>query len=73
MRRIHSPLASRAVTFTAHISTEFDIPLPESACVYCANCIGVCPTGALMFKTEYDMRAVATWNEAQQTRKRVKS
>jgi predicted molibdopterin-dependent oxidoreductase YjgC len=54
--------------FSAHISTEFDVPLPESACVYCGNCIGVCPTGALMFKTEYDMRAAGTWNEAQQTR-----
>jgi predicted molibdopterin-dependent oxidoreductase YjgC len=54
--------------FSAHISTEFDIPLPESACVYCGNCIGVCPTGALMFKTEHDMRTAGTWNEAQQTR-----
>lgn len=53
--------------FSAHISTEFDIPLPESACVYCGNCIGVCPTGALMFKTEYDMRAASTWNDSQQT------
>jgi len=53
---------------SAHISTEFDIPLPESACVYCGNCIGVCPTGALMFKTEYDMRAAGTWNESQQKR-----
>ncbi len=31
--------------FDARISTEFDVPLPESACVYCGNCIGVC-TGA---------------------------
>ncbi len=54
--------------FSAHISTEFGVPLPESACVYCGNCIGVCPTGALMFKTEYDMRTAGTWNEAQQTR-----
>src|SRR5713101_10130994 len=54
--------------FDAHISTEFTVQLPESACVYCGNCIGVCPTGALMFKTEYDMRAAGTWNEAQQTR-----
>ncbi|MGA8268241.1 MAG: 2Fe-2S iron-sulfur cluster-binding protein, partial [Candidatus Acidiferrales bacterium] len=30
--------------FSAHIATEFDIPLPDSACVYCGNCIGVCPT-----------------------------
>jgi len=53
--------------FTAHIATEFDIPLPDSACVYCGNCIGVCPTGALMFKREYDMREAGTWDEARQT------
>ena len=35
--------------FDARISTEYAVPLPESACVYCGNCIGVCPTGALMF------------------------
>jgi len=52
----------------AHISTEFEIPLPESACVYCGNCIGVCPTGALMFKSEYEMRASSTWDEARQTK-----
>ncbi len=54
--------------FSAHIATEFDVPLPQSACVYCGNCIGVCPTGALMFKSEYDMRKAGTWNETHQTR-----
>jgi predicted molibdopterin-dependent oxidoreductase YjgC len=54
--------------FSAHIATEFDVPLPDSACVYCGNCIGVCPTGALMFKREYDMRQAGTWNESCQTR-----
>ncbi|HUE68809.1 MAG TPA: 2Fe-2S iron-sulfur cluster-binding protein [Candidatus Acidoferrum sp.] len=53
--------------FDAHISTEFDTPLPDSACVYCGNCIGVCPTGALMFKSEHDMRTEGTWNESKQT------
>ena len=43
------------------------MPLPESACVYCGNCIGVCPTGALMFKSEYDMREAGTWDESAQT------
>jgi ferredoxin len=43
--------------FDARISTELDVPLPDSACVYCGNCIAVCPTGALMFKSEHDMRA----------------
>jgi len=53
--------------FDAHISTEFDVGLPDSACVYCGNCIGVCPTGALMFKSEHDMRAAGTWDESRQT------
>jgi predicted molibdopterin-dependent oxidoreductase YjgC len=53
--------------FGAHIATEYDVPLPDSACVYCGNCIGVCPTGALMFKTEFDMRQAGTWDESQQT------
>ena len=47
--------------FDARISTEFDVPLPESACVYCGNCIGVCPTGALMFRSEYDLREAGDW------------
>ena len=42
--------------FDARISTEFDVALPESACVYCGNCIGVCPTGALVFTREFDLR-----------------
>jgi len=53
--------------FDAHISTEFDTPLPDSACVYCGNCIGVCPTGALMFKSEHDMRGAGTWDEGRQS------
>src|SRR5256712_4067278 len=52
--------------FDAHISTEFEVGLPDSACVYCGNCIGVCPTGALMFKSEHDMRAAGTWDESLQ-------
>lgn len=47
--------------FTAHISTELDVPLPDSACVYCGNCIAVCPTGALMAKPEFELRAAGEW------------
>ena len=53
--------------FDARISTEFAVPLTESACVYCGNCIGVCPTGALMPKREFDMREAGTWDEERQT------
>ena len=43
--------------FDARISTEYVAELPESACVYCGNCIAVCPTGALMFRSEHELRA----------------
>jgi predicted molibdopterin-dependent oxidoreductase YjgC len=53
--------------FDAHISTEYANPLPESACVYCGNCIAVCPTGALMPVSEYELREAGEWDESRQT------
>ncbi len=53
--------------FDARISTELVRPLDDSACVYCGNCIAVCPTGALMVKTEFDLRASGAWHEEKQT------
>jgi predicted molibdopterin-dependent oxidoreductase YjgC len=53
--------------FESRISTEHDVSLPESACVYCGNCIEVCPTDALMFRSEHAMRAAGTWDESRQT------
>jgi predicted molibdopterin-dependent oxidoreductase YjgC len=53
--------------FDARISTEYAGELPESACVYCVNCIGVCPTGALMFRSEHEMRRDGSWDDGKQT------
>ncbi len=53
--------------FDARISTEFASRLPDSACVYCGNCIEVCPTGALMPKREFDLRASGAYDESRQT------
>jgi predicted molibdopterin-dependent oxidoreductase YjgC len=53
--------------FEARISTEFDVTLPESACVYCGNCIAVCPTGALMPTSEFTLRQEGTWDESAQS------
>lgn len=53
--------------FDSHVSTENDVTLPDSACVYCGNCIQVCPTGALMPTSEFDMRQAGTWDETRQT------
>jgi predicted molibdopterin-dependent oxidoreductase YjgC len=50
----------------ARISTEYAAPLGDSACVYCGNCVAVCPTGALMVKTEFDLRQAGTWDVARQ-------
>ncbi|MHB8148054.1 MAG: 4Fe-4S dicluster domain-containing protein, partial [Vulcanimicrobiaceae bacterium] len=61
-------IAAAGRGFDAHISTEFDVALPDSACVYCGNCIGVCPTGALMFSSEHELREAGQWNEAEQTK-----
>jgi len=53
--------------FDARISTELDVALPDSACVYCGNCVAVCPTGALLPKREFDLREAGTWREAEQS------
>jgi predicted molibdopterin-dependent oxidoreductase YjgC len=60
-------IAAAGRGFDARISTEWNVGLPDSACVYCGNCIGVCPTGALMFSSEHQMRAAGTWDETAQT------
>jgi len=41
--------------FNTHVSTEYNVPLTESACVFCGQCIGVCPTGALKPKIEWGL------------------
>ena len=39
--------------FESHIATFYDAPMPETTCVFCGNCVAVCPTNALKDKTEY--------------------
>jgi predicted molibdopterin-dependent oxidoreductase YjgC len=38
--------------FETSIGTFFDKPMPETTCVFCGQCVGVCPTGALVPKRE---------------------
>ena len=37
--------------FHTEIGTFFDHAMPETTCVFCGNCVGVCPTGALKGKS----------------------
>jgi NADH dehydrogenase/NADH:ubiquinone oxidoreductase subunit G len=39
--------------FHTTIGTFFDKPMPETTCVFCGQCVGVCPTGALKAKREF--------------------
>lgn len=39
--------------YESKISTFFDAPMPETTCVFCGNCVAVCPTNALKSKTEF--------------------
>jgi NADH dehydrogenase/NADH:ubiquinone oxidoreductase subunit G len=39
--------------FETQIGTFFDKPMPETTCVFCGQCVGVCPTGALKSKREW--------------------
>ena len=39
--------------FETQIATFFEKPLPETTCVFCGQCIDVCPTGALKPKREW--------------------
>jgi NADH dehydrogenase/NADH:ubiquinone oxidoreductase subunit G len=41
--------------FETQIGTFFDRPLPATSCVFCGQCVGVCPTGALKPKREWLM------------------
>jgi predicted molibdopterin-dependent oxidoreductase YjgC len=53
--------------FDARIATEQNVELPDSACVYCGNCIGVCPTGALKSLKEHELREADDWHPDDET------
>lgn len=39
--------------FHSCIGTFYEKTIPETTCVYCGQCVGVCPTGALKSKREH--------------------
>jgi NADH dehydrogenase/NADH:ubiquinone oxidoreductase subunit G len=39
--------------FETQIGTFFDKPMPETTCVFCGQCVGVCPTNALKPRREW--------------------
>jgi predicted molibdopterin-dependent oxidoreductase YjgC len=53
--------------FETSIATFFDKPMPETTCVFCGQCVGVCPTGALKPKREWLLEQGKTPDEIMQT------
>lgn len=39
--------------YDTQINTFYETTLPESTCVFCGQCVGVCPTGALKPKRQW--------------------
>ena len=60
-------IAAAGRGFDTRIATEYNAELPDSACVYCGNCIGVCPTGALKSVREHELRESGQWDPAAET------
>lgn len=52
--------------FKTSISTFYDKPMPETSCVFCGQCVGVCPTGALKPKREWLLERGASLDEIMQ-------
>jgi len=58
--------------FDTSIGTFFDKPMPETTCVFCGQCVGVCPTGALKAKRESLLESGLSLNEIMQATKGAK-
>ncbi len=58
--------------FESHIATFFEAPLPETTCVFCGQCVGVCPTGALKPKVQWGLEQGLSPDEIRQITRRGK-
>jgi NADH dehydrogenase/NADH:ubiquinone oxidoreductase subunit G len=56
--------------FESHIATFQDDALPDTTCVFCGQCVGVCPTGALKPKVEWGLEQGFDFDEIRQFTKR---
>ncbi|OQA42679.1 MAG: NADP-reducing hydrogenase subunit HndC [Chloroflexi bacterium ADurb.Bin325] len=41
----------------SRVTTAADAPMPDTTCVFCGDCVSVCPTGALKAKVEHVLDA----------------
>jgi NADH dehydrogenase/NADH:ubiquinone oxidoreductase subunit G len=58
--------------FESHIATYFDAPMPETTCVFCGNCVAVCPTNALRSKTEFFLEQGLDYDQIRQEKRKAR-
>lgn len=58
--------------FHSHIATFEENPMPDTTCVFCGQCVGVCPTGALKPKIEWGLEQGLSLDEIRQMTRRGK-
>jgi NADH dehydrogenase/NADH:ubiquinone oxidoreductase subunit G len=49
--------------YETQVSTFFNLSMPETTCVFCGQCVGVCPTGALKPKRQWLLELGSTPDE----------
>lgn len=54
------------------IATFFDNPMPDTTCVFCGNCVAVCPTNALKDKTELYLEQGLDWDAIRVEKKKAR-
>jgi NADH dehydrogenase/NADH:ubiquinone oxidoreductase subunit G len=43
----------------SHVATAYDAAMPDTTCVFCGNCVDVCPTGALEGKIAFELKQIS--------------
>ena len=58
--------------FESNIATFFEAPMPETTCVFCGNCVAVCPTNALKGKTEFYLERGLDYDQIRLEKRKAK-
>lgn len=57
--------------FHSDIATFFEAPMQDTTCVFCGNCVAVCPTNALKDKTEYLLEQGMDYDQIRQEKRKA--
>ncbi len=58
--------------YQSTIATFFDAPMPETTCVFCGNCVAVCPSNALKGKTEFFLEQGLDYDQIRLEKKKAR-